>query len=159
MKGVILEKGIEYYTDMNAMLEPIREDVAAYNWLVTDCECNHYPDSKTQFDAEYAWLSGEDLLASVDKHDIQFIWAVFSAFPKHVTLEDVLKHDRPYADGYTGFWNTPVGIQHPLAEIEIVSFDSSLVLVIAKDDALAARFQKQFPLSEDLEQYNTRGIT
>lgn len=156
MKGVILEKGFKYYTDMKAILAPIRDDFSQYNWLITDFECNHYPDTRIQWNAEYAWMSGEDFLALVDKHDIQFIWAVFSAIPKQVKLEEVLKYEKPYADEYTDFWKNPVGIQHPLAEIEIVSWDSSLVLVIARDDDVAVRFQRGFSLSEDLEQYNKR---
>lgn len=154
MKGVILEKGFKYYTDMKAILKPIRDDFKKYNWLITDCECNHYPDPRIKFKAEYTLISGEDFLAIVEKYDIQFIWAVFSAIPKHLAQQDILKNDMPYADGYRGFWQNPIGIQHPLAEIEIVPWDSGLVLLISKHDDIVTRFQRHFPLSEDLEHYN-----
>jgi len=156
MKGIILEKGFKYYTDMKAVLAPIRDDFKKYNWLITDCECNHYPDPKIQFNAEYSWISGGDFLSLVNEHDIQFIWAVFSAIPKHILLDEVLKYEIPYADGYTGFWKNPISIQHPLADIEIVPWDSSLVLVISKDDDVATRVKTHFPLSEDLECYNAQ---
>lgn len=105
------------------------------------------------------WLSGEDFFEIVTEHDIQFIWAVFSAIPKHISQSEVLEYDLPYADGYRGFLGNPISIQHPLAEIEIVPWDSSLVLLISKDNEVIDRFQKQFPLSEDLEQYNAREVS
>ena len=36
---------------------------------------------------------------------------VFSAFPKEIRLEEVLKYDYPYADGYKGFWENPIALQ------------------------------------------------
>ena len=154
MKGVILERGFRFYTNMRTLLEPIKDDFQRYNWLVTDCECNRYPDPRIQHNAEYSWISGSDFLEIVNKHDIYFIWAVFSAIPKTLSIEDVLQFEFPYADGYPGFWQNPIGIQHPLAEMEIVPWDSSLVLLISKDEATISHFQAQFPLCEDLEQYN-----
>lgn len=156
MKGVILEKGFKYYTDMRAVLQPIRDDFKKYNWLISDCECNCYPDPKIQFNAEYTWISGEDFLEIVDANDIQFIWAVFSAIPQNITLDEVLKYELPFADGYTGFWKNPIGIQHPLADIEIVPWDSSLMLLISNTDEIIALFQNTFPLCEDLSDYNAK---
>lgn len=37
--------------------------------------------------------------------------------------EEVLKYDYPYADGYKGFWENPIALQHPLAVSEIVVWD------------------------------------
>ncbi len=152
MKGYMLNKGFQFYTFMDIILEPIKDTVLNYNWFITACDCNHYPDARLEED--YIWLSGDDLLQIINGQDIQFIWAVFSAIPKENTLEDVLKYDFPYADMNRGFWKNPVHIQHPLAEIEIVPWDSSLVLFIAKDDSLVDVFAANFPLGVDLEQYN-----
>ena len=156
MKGIILEKGFKYYTDMRAILEPIREDFKKYNWLITDCECNHYPDTRIPFNTKYIWISGKDFLEIIDKHDIQFIWAVFSAIPQSISLEKALQYELPFADGYTGFWRNPISVQHPLADIEIVPWDSSLVLLISKDEDIVSRFQNAFLLCEDLADYNAK---
>lgn len=156
MKGIILERGFQYYTNMKTFLAPIRDDFKQYNWLISNFECNDYPAPQIEFHAEYSWLSGENFLAIVDTHDIQFIWAVFSAIPKKIPLEEVLHHTIPFADGYPGFWKNPVGIQHPLADIEITAWDSRLVLAISKDDTVIARLQEHFLLSEDLERYNEK---
>ena len=141
---------------MDRILEPIEHVALQYNWLITDIECNHYPDNRIEWKQEYAWLSGEDLLQLVKTHDIQFIWAVFSAIPPNIPLEVVLQSNLPYACDYKGFWQNPVGIQHPLADIEIVPWDSSFVLFIAKDQNLADTFVSHFSLANDLEKYNEK---
>lgn len=55
------------------------------------------------------------------QEDFQWIWGVLSGFEKHIELDDVLRSELPYADGYAGFWKNPVTIQHPLADVEIVA--------------------------------------
>lgn len=154
MKGLILEKGFKYYTHLDLVLLPIKKHIEQYNWLITDCECNYYPDSR--IGNEYDWVTGNELLEIVSKHDIKFIWGVLSAFSKEIELDEILSHEFPYADGYTGFWENPISIQHPLAVIEIVPWDSSLMLIISKYTNVIDEFKSAFPLCEDLEKYNTR---
>lgn len=90
----------------------------------------------------------------IKKYDFQWIWAVFSGFDKNITLEEVKKYDLPCADGYRGFWNENVSMQHPLATVEMVAWDSSSTLFISKDDLLVDKFRSAFPLSVDLEMQN-----
>lgn len=159
MRGAILEKGEHYYTHMAKVFNSIENEQLKYNWLITDCEC--YPEDKSineMFSKEYIWISGEQLTKIISKDDFQFVWGVFSGFSPEVTLEVVLSYDLPFADGYKGFWVNNVGIQHPLAEVEIVAWDSSLTLLISKDDNLVQKFRSNFPLSEDLSAVNTRNI-
>lgn len=96
------------------------------------------------------------VLEIICKDDFQFVWGVFSGFSPEVTLEEVQKYDLPFAEGYKGFWVDNVVIQHPLAEVEIVAWDSSLTLLISKDDNLVHKFRSNLPLSEDLSALNTR---
>lgn len=157
VRSAILEKGEHYYTHMDKVFNAIENEQLKYNWLITDCEC--YPEDKNineMFSKEYIWISGEQLTEIINKDDFQFIWGVFSGFPLEVTLEETLRYDLPFADGYKGFWVDNVGIQHPLAEVEIVAWDSSLTLLISKDDNLVRKFRSNFPLSEDLSALNTR---
>ncbi len=81
---------------------------------------------------------------------------MFSGFSKEITLEEVLKYNLPFADGNIGYWIDDVVLQHPLADIEIVAWDSSLTLFISKKDSLVQKFRQHFPLSEDLSARNTR---
>lgn len=156
MQGAILEKGEEYYTYMNKIFNAIENEQLKYNWLITNCDC--YPKNvkfKNLFSNEYIWLTGKQLTDIVKEEDIQFVWAVFSGFSKDINLEDVLKYSFPLADGYEGFWTNDVGIQHPLADIEIVAWDSSLTLFISRNDSLVQRFRQSFNLSENLSLKNT----
>ncbi len=128
-----------------------------YNWLISDCEAcpkrlGH--DIRIHQSGEYAWISGEELTNIIKRDDFQWIWAVFSGFEKNITLEEVKKYDLPSADGYGGFWSENVSIQHPLATVEMVAWDSGCTLFISKDDLLVNKFRSAFPLSVDLEMHN-----
>ena len=157
MRSSILEKGEHYYTHMHKVFQVIENEQLKYNWLITNFEC--YPQDEEYaglFSEEYVWISGNRLTEIIQKEDFQFIWGVLSGFSKDVTLEEILKYDFPLADEYEGFWMDDVKIQHPLADIEIVAWDSSLTLFISKDDSLFNKFRKGFPLSEDLSAQNLR---
>ena len=45
-------------------------------------------------------------------------------------------------------------MQHPLAQIEIVAFDSSLTLFLARENTSVNLFRQSFPMSEYLQEYN-----
>lgn len=157
MRSAILEKGESYYTHMRKVFNAIENEQLKYNWLITNCEC--YPQDSSideLFSKEYILISGKQLTEIIYDEDFQFIWGVFSGFSPEVTPEDVLKYDLPFADGYEGFWIDNVGIQHPLAQVEIVAWDSSLTLLISKDDILIQKFRNNFSLSEDLSELNAR---
>lgn len=155
MYGAILRKGEEYYTYLYRIFTGINMVQKDYNWLLTDIVA--YPETKEYqdlFSKEYCWLSGEELTNIIEKEDFQWIWGVLSGFDKNIDIEEVLKYSVPYADGYEGFWGNPLSLQHPLASIEIVAWDSSLSLVISKNKQIIDNVRLVFPLSEDLEVYN-----
>lgn len=155
MKGTILRKGEKYYTFLSRIFTAIKGEQLKYNWLITDCMC--YPQNARYAELlskEYAWLTGEQLTSMIQTEDFQWIWAVLSGFPKEVTIEEILKFNLPYADGFKGFWKSTLSIQHPLADIEIVPWDSSLVLAISRKDDIINNFMKYFPYAEDLIVYN-----
>lgn len=157
MKSAILDKGEEYYTNLSSVFEGIENEQLKYNWLITDCVC--YPENQELyelFSKEYIWISGEELTKIVYEEEFQFIWGVFSGFSKEVKIEEILKYELPLAEEYNGFWLDDVGIQHPLASIEIVAWDSTHTMFISKDDKLVDKFRSSFPLAEDLSAKNTR---
>lgn len=155
MYGAILEKGEDYYTCLYKIFSGINMVQKNYNWLITDIVS--YPKTKEYedlFSKEYCWISGEELTKILEKEDFQWIWGVLSGFDKNIDIEEVLKYSLPYADGYEGFWEKPLSLQHPLASIEIVAWDSSLTLIISKDRKIINEFRLNLPLSENLETYN-----
>ena len=152
--GAINKNGEENYTNLKKVFDAINNKQLKYNWLITDCIC--YPDNpKTDemLSKEYCWLSGEELTDLVTKEEFQWIWAVLSAFDKGVSLSEVLKYNLPYADGYRGFWEKPLTMQHPLAKIEIVPWDSTLTLIYSVDKNTVDDFKRYFGKSQDLEEY------
>ena len=131
------------------------ENVDKYNWLITNIEC--YPNDEKIIEilaGEYCWIKGKDLLQLLHKEDFQWIWGVFSAFSEKVKLNEIINYSLPYADGYAGFWKNPISIQHPLAKMEIVAWDGSLILVISKENKIVETIVKEKVGAKDLEYYN-----
>lgn len=156
MKGVILKKGEEGYTLLQKLFCEIPQ-LKEYNWLITDCEAVAllYDHSiRINNMGDYGWISGEELAGILDVEDFQWIWAVLSGFNKKYTLEEIREYELPYADGYVGFWKEELSIQHPLAEVELVAWDSSCTLFISREEKLVEQFYRVYPLSEDLKEYN-----
>lgn len=154
--GAINEKGERWYTQMSRVFDAIKGKQCGYNWLITDIdgvpqEIYEYCNGK-----DFCWLTGEELSQVVRRDDWQWVWAVLSGFDKSIALSEVLKHPKPYADGYKGFWTNPISIQHPLATVEIVPWDSSLTLFFSKQEDLVQDFLSFFPLSQELSTYNAK---
>ncbi|KAB3530315.1 hypothetical protein F8154_13990 [Alkaliphilus pronyensis] len=145
-----------YYTYMDKVFEALTNVHLKYNWLISNYECNCYPNELIPFGKEYVWITGEKLNQIIFENEIQFIWGVFSAFEKDIKKEDALKYPLPYADGNPSYWRNNFNIQHPLAKIEIVPWDSTLVLIIAEENIVVESFLKSFPLAEELSEYNSR---
>ncbi len=155
IKGLILNEKDKVYSKFLYLFKNIIEFQKDYNWLISDIEC--YPiTSKYQniFNDSYLWMSGEELYNILKYEDFQWIWAVFSGFKKNIKLEEILKQELPYANGYKGFWSNPLSIQHTLADIEIVAWDSICSIFICNDDKTIKNISKIYLNAKDLENYN-----
>ena len=158
--GLIINKlKAPFFTDLKEMFDTLGSMVNNYNWLLSDYSCNVYPCKKIPIDKEFVWFTGEEFIETVSKHNIQFIWGVATAYAKDIPLGDVLKYSLPFANGYTGFWKSTITMQNSLADIEIVPWDASLVLVISKSKMIVDKFAKEYPDSQDLREYNQGFIT
>ena len=157
MIGLLLKNHNQYYSFFRETFNKISTLSTEYNWLISGIEC--YPvkaEYQKLFSSRYVWISGERLLEILQDEDIQWIWGVFSGFEKNVTLQQILVSKVPFADGNKSFWQLPLKIEHPLATIEIVAWDSSCSLFISSNDATIREFSKLYPLAIDLEQYNQK---
>jgi hypothetical protein len=130
--NLIIEKSeqMPFHTDMGLVFESFEGKQNEYNWLISNIELNEYPEEL--FERDPLWISGEELTKKLNQFKIQFIWAVFSGFDKNTNLDISNLEVKPYADGNPGFWVENPKIQHPLAKVEIVCFDSSLTLYFQK---------------------------
>ena len=168
--GVIDKDSCRYYTYLKTVFDAIENKQLDYNWLITDSEIVAHSDKLDALNTNVHWhykngkpvavpapdyyfLSGEDLTSIVTEDDSQWIWGVLSGFVKSIPLDEILKYPFPESDG-EGFWKNPPSIQHPLASVEIVPWDSSLVLVLSKDKEIVDSFRAAFPQSKELSEYN-----
>lgn len=141
-----------YLKNLFSSIENKQKD---YNWLITNCEVySSIPSYKALFSKEYVWLTGEQLTDIAFSENTNWVWAVFSGFPTDVSMQEALKYQLPYADGYTGFWKNPLTLQHPLSIIEIVPWDGVLTLILSKDKYIVEMYRKANPCSRNLEDYN-----
>lgn len=165
-----------FYTDLRLVFEALADRQKEYNWLITNLEYsvgamqssqndfryrrpkyiykNDYPTAA--LDSEVIWISGEELSNIVYGNSIQFIWGVLSGFKKSIEIDVNNLEVIPYADGNPGFWIDEPQIQHPQAEVEIVCWDSTLMLLLSKDDDLTYKFREIFTDARDLASENKR---
>ncbi|WP_194758290.1 hypothetical protein [Priestia megaterium] len=155
---------LEDFYELREILSSFNNLQKKYNWLLTDLD-GSLPDAYLDYFTDYRvypnedrgstyWITGEKLTELANKEDIYFAWGVFSAFNKNEDIDlDMLKEE-PYADGNQNFWvETPI-IQHPKAMTELVLWDSSLVLLLSKDEKISTSFRNRFKNFKDLEVYN-----
>ena len=133
-----------FFTDLQLMLAALGGRHNEYNWLITDLEYANLDgrEMPREFVLELGsecyqsrdpiWLSGERLGKIVEGRRIQIVWAVLSGFPPDVQVDMNNLQVYPFADGNSGFWRPVVSIQHPLAAVEIVCWDNTLTLLLAR---------------------------
>jgi hypothetical protein len=51
-------------------------------------------------------------------------------------------------------WKCDFQIQHPLAQIEIIAWEGTYLIMISKSQDLIHQFRIQFPKAEDWYEYN-----
>lgn len=147
-------ESIDIHTDLTDVFKAINNIQLEYNWLLTDLECNHYPDNRLCSHAVF--MSGEELTKIVKSTPIQFIWGVLSGFPKNIEIDTSNLTVYPCADNNRDLWKPEVNIQYPGAEIEIICWDSTLTLLLAKDRRVEVMYLDYYEEAIDLEEYNRR---
>ena len=154
MRGIVIEEGEQFYTDLKGILNMLGSSVTDYNWLISGYEC--YPqdsDISKIFKGNPVIISHSEMYRILEKENFQWIWGVFSAIKGDISKEEIFSHPIPFAEGNSNIWKVPVSIQHPLAEIEIVAWDSSESIVICKDDALIDSISKCNTYSITMKEY------
>lgn len=148
-----------FHTDLRPVFEAFGGREREFNWLLTDVELNFYPPGLEYIDDDREtarWRSGNALSDIVKAHEIQFIWDVLSGFRTGVAIDPAALDVYPFADGNGSLWAPGARVQHPLADVEIVCWDSLATLLLSRDDDLPRRFRLFFPEAVDLDEYNLR---
>lgn len=141
MKRYISKEDEYYYTDMLKVIKAIGGKNLNYNWLITEIETS----TGDYFKDDYIILTNEELLDKLESKKIQWIWGTFSAIPKKYKQEEILKYNLP---GVENIDKKEIKPQHPLAEIEIIAYDSTFVQIIAKDE-IAEKFKRMYLRSKE----------
>lgn len=111
-----------------------------YDWYVSDIETNRTPPGFSPVDQ---WFSGEDLASFLREHEVQFIWAVFSALPKGFRTAP---SSVPYADGNPSYWSArEPAPQFDGALFEIACWDSSATILINLPEQAIRSFVAKYP--------------
>lgn len=140
---IVLNSDKYLYTFLDDVFYGIGDAVKEYNWLLSDYECNLYPNNTFyQNMHNYIWLSYEELSDLILGQYVQFIWGVCLAFEKNIKKEDVLKYPLPVAD-------YDISFKHPLSQIEILSLDSSELYILAREESYIQNFLKKFPEAKE----------
>ncbi|MDF7800311.1 hypothetical protein P4C99_12610 [Pontiellaceae bacterium B1224] len=144
---------MKWQTDMRHVFSALSGICIAHDWLISDIDCNWFPDDRISEGAGAILISGIELNEIINTHEIQFIWAVFSALPKGVKPN---LSTLPYADGNPLFWEGSPHPQLPEAEFEIVCWDSTSTLLIGVSDELATQFREEFTDTVCLDDENKK---
>jgi hypothetical protein len=141
-------KKIRYHTDLRAVLEPLQENLASYNWLLSDLEylSNWGTELPINIHDDFFILNTEQLL---QLQDIQIVWGVILGIPLEA---EIVVENLPYADGNENVWENG-NIQHPNAEIEIDCFDSGYTILKFTNPELSEKFKAGFPAAIKLERF------
>lgn len=154
MRSFILHES-EYLTYPYLVFRELKPFLIGLNWRVSNAEC--YGEGVEEFrlsDSEDTWLSGSELFDALkEAQDVQWVWGLLSGFSPSVSREDA------YAVSTAGLFDSigipsmrikPVRTINPLAEIEIVAFDSSDTYVVTDDESVIRKLKEAFPKCEEI---------
>ncbi|MCX7276204.1 MAG: hypothetical protein NTZ15_02610 [Burkholderiales bacterium] len=145
--NLILERStsVPWFTNMRSVFDALGFRASRYDWFVSDVETNYYGKD---FVSDDQWISGEALERLISEHDIQFIWAVFSAFPKGTRFP---VNNAPLVEDHAGYWSgVEVAPQLEGALFEIAAWDSSATILVGLPVDAEEAFSKKYPDAKSL---------
>lgn len=140
--NLILEKTnqVDWFTNMREVLDAANIAPQDYDWYVSNIETNWTPPGFSPVDE---WFAGESLASFLSEHEVQFIWAVFSAVPKGFRSS---LSSAPYVEDNPRYWNgEETGPQLDGALFEIACWDSSGTILVNLPEEAARSFVAKYP--------------
>ncbi len=138
---------VPYFTDVDATLRAMGVSASEFDWYLSDVETNFDPAGFSWSDR---WMTGPELAEVLSHANFQFIWAVFSAFPRGARVEI---DEAPFADGNRAFWVDDGTLRPQLAgaSFELVCWDSSATILIGISESQADQFGLAYPEAKPLQ--------
>lgn len=152
MKALIIKNIDKGLCNINQILKILFSK--ELNWLISDLQASQYFPEKYAVNENCDWISNREMINYIIKNNITFYWGVFSGFKNEIPLEEVMKGPYPFADGNEKIWVKDVTIQHPLANIEIIVWHYTYILILAKDEDIIQKIKENYPNAKDLLEYN-----
>ena len=157
MEGIILHEDTEYVTYLCPIFDALGDElICSLNWRINYPECGGSSTDRYSFEGEYdSWISGTELVKEVREHpSIQWWWGLLQGFEKNKSQAEAMKEAPVDIQEDTEIWNNPVTMRNPEASIEIEAFDSSMTVVIAKEEVVLEKLKAEFPDYVLLSEYN-----
>ncbi|MBR2562192.1 MAG: hypothetical protein IKE31_08600 [Eubacterium sp.] len=159
MEGLILNERTEYVTYLCPIFDALGDDyICSLNWRIIYPEYGEVVDQVYSFKGKAdTWISGQQLVEEVRQNpDIQWWWGLLQGFDQNVSRVEAMKEEPVDIQEDTEIWNNPVTMRNPEAIIEIEAFDSTLTVVIAREDVVLEKLKAAFPDHEQLSDYNEK---
>lgn len=133
---------VKYFTNMVEVFSALKIRCAEYDWYVSDIETNGYSIAE-------GWYSGDVLESLIHSSDVQFIWAVLSAFSVGTRFEVIID---PYIYDNPAYWDgSNPGPQLKEALFEIGCWDSSATILVGITPEMAKNFKSTYSDATELE--------
>ena len=141
---------LEFHTMLGDVLPTLHGYHIPLTWMLTDLDCNSYPDILQG--GEPIVITGQDLDSLIQAEPrLQVIWGVLSGF--RLPPEEIDRSIIPISEG-SNVWDSDYEIQHPQAECELVGWDSSATFFRSKNQKAMHIFARKFPDAQSLEAFN-----
>ena len=159
MEGIILNEQTEYVTYLCPIFDAVGDDfICNLNWRITYPECGGPSSANYSFENDPdSWITGERLITEIRSNpDIQWWWGLLQGFEQNVSRDEAMKSNPIDIQEDVGLWKNPLTMRNPESLIEIVAFDSSLTVIVSKDEAVLEKLKAAFPKYELLSEYNCK---
>ncbi len=145
--NLILEKTDQvcFFTNMKDVFDAGGISPQDFDWYISDIETNCTPEGFSPADQ---WMRGQELETLIKEYEIQFIWAVFSAFPIGFRKE---VSTVPYVEDNPDYWiGKDLVPQLEGALFEIACWDSSATILINLPKQAECSFIATYPDTQPL---------
>lgn len=131
-----------YHTYLDLIVEPIKDEIDNYNWIVSDVEYHStITDLPIDMHKDYSIFSPSEFRILLNSH-VQLWWCVVLAVSTSAEIK-LDENNLPYAEGNDLIWENG-SLQHQNAEIEIDCFDSGYTIIKFTDKNLSEKFKDFF---------------
>jgi len=152
---IISKTKIKFHTLLHEILKPIWQDLADYDWILTDLDFMSDEKIPIDFDHDYFVLNSQQF-EEVYQSDTQIIWGIISAVPKNTAL-DLKIISRLSAEDENAWKPDQFLIQQSI--VEIIALDSSYTIAKFKDEKLSEKFKEYFKKEAiELEKFTQKYI-